>query len=120
MGVNINMEMPKNCGECRMHFLGDPDYVCCSITNRIPKIVAKYNNSKIDLDARKKSIMAVQRPDWCPLIEVPEPHGDLIERETIHELVNWTSIKPPFSRKQVRRFIDNAPTIIPASEEGET
>ena len=42
------------------------------------------------------------------------PHGDLIERDRVHELVNWTSFKPPFSKKQVRRFIDDAPTIIEA------
>ena len=69
-----DMEMPERCSKCKMHFLSNygngTDYVCCSITDRVPKIVYKYHNSKIDLDARQKSIMAVERPDWCPLEEV--------------------------------------------------
>ena len=84
------MEMPKDCKNCPLLC----NYFCRAL---------------------------MLEPDWglsgrdgrCPLVPVP-PHGDLIERETVHELVNWTRFKPPFSRKQVRRFIDNAPTIIEA------
>jgi len=87
MGVYIKgMKMPRVCGECKMHFLGYPDYVCCGITDRIPKIVGKYHNSKIDLDAREKSILSVMRPDWCPLVEVEE-HGDLVDREEIKNVI---------------------------------
>lgn len=79
MSVYIKgMEMPESCGTCKMHFLGDPDYVCCGITDRIPKVVAKYRNSRTDLDARKASIESVARPDWCPLIPVPE-HGQVLK-----------------------------------------
>lgn len=60
-----------------------------------------------DLDLKCKQIATA--------ISVP-PHGDLIERDMVHEIINWTSFKPPFSKKQVRRFIDNAPTIIEAEE----
>ena len=42
----------------------------------------------------------------CPLIEVPEPHGDLIDRDALPTpRVEWEDIV-------------NAPTIIQASEEG--
>jgi hypothetical protein len=28
-------------------------------------------------------------PDWCPFVEVPEPHGDLIDRDILEqELIN--------------------------------
>ena len=84
MGVYIKgMEMPKVCGECKMHFLSGDGYVCCLITDRVPKRVGKFADSKTDLDFRWSSIMQVERPKWCPLIEVPEPHGDLIDREKI-------------------------------------
>ena len=47
------------------------------------------------------------RPEDCPLIEVPEPHGDLIDRDALPKpRVEWEDIV-------------NAPTIIPASEEAE-
>ena len=33
-----------------------------------------------------------------------------IDADALHEMINWTAWKPPFSKKQVRRFIDNTPT----------
>ena len=30
-----------------------------------------------------------KRPEWCPLVEVPEPHGDLIDRDAlVKEMTN--------------------------------
>lgn len=49
-------------------------------------------------------------------VELPTPHGDLIERDAMHELLNWRISRPPFSRKKVRMMIEAAPTIIPAEE----
>ena len=55
------------------------------------------------------------RPDWCPLIEVQGPHGDLIDRdklrakEFIHDGDAYAVV--------MSRDIRNAPTIIPASEQ---
>ena len=47
-------------------------------------------------------------------VVVPEPHGDLIDRECVHAMINWTRIKAPFSRKAVRQFVEDTPTVIPA------
>ena len=78
MGVYIKgMEMPRFCCECKMHYLSYDNYVCCRITDRTPKAVGKFANS-IDLEFRKKSMNAVKKPDWCPLVPVPTPHGRLI------------------------------------------
>lgn len=35
----------------------------------------------------------------------------LIDAEELHELLNWTYESPPYSRKKVRRMIDNARTV---------
>ena len=54
------------------------------------------------------------RPSWCPLQEVPEPHGRLIDADALiatHKQVCSRSMK--FN-------LDLAPTIIPASEEEKT
>ena len=60
----------------------------------------------------------------CPLIEVPEPHGRLIDADALNYTMlykeNWmrgTGIEAP---AVWRKDIDAAPTIIPASGEGET
>lgn len=88
MGVYIkDMEMQKNCGWCPLR---------ASCVHRI------YMECM---------------PEDCPLIEVPEPHGDLIERdklrakEFIHDGDAYAVV--------MSRDIRNAPTIIPSSEECE-
>lgn len=100
------MEMPKNCGECKMHFLSSDSNVCCQITDRIPKIVDRFYDSKIDLDARKKSIMSVKRPEWCPLVDVPTPHGRLVD---VNMLIN----RYPHTAED----FEKAPTVIEAEDE---
>ena len=56
MGVYINMEMPKNCAGCFLRF-GQ-----CS-----------------------KRIYMENRPSDCQLIEIPEPHGRLIDADALVE-----------------------------------
>ncbi len=82
------MHLPPSCYFCPM--TNDGLYIC------------KANNPHklLEEDCEER------RPDWCPIIEVPEPHGDLIDRDALPTpRVEWEDIV-------------NAPTIIPASEEG--
>ena len=51
------MEMPKNCQECGLYIEG-----------------ACYAKGYRDY----RSIMDTSKPDDCPLIEIPAPHGRLI------------------------------------------
>ena len=55
-----NMKMPESCGECRM----TTDACFCSA---MPKEFCGY----ADYDEK--------RPDWCPLVELPEKHKRLVE-----------------------------------------
>lgn len=77
------MEMPKNCGLC---FL------------RVGKC--------------SRRIYMKNRPSDCPLIEVPEPHGRLIDADA---LANSEDCKRKGCVYQEEIF--RAPTIIQASEE---
>ena len=84
------MYLPPSCYFCPM--TNDGFYIC------------KANNPHklLEEDCEER------RPNWCPLIEVPEPHGDLIDRDALPKpRVEWEDIV-------------NAPTVIPASEEGKT
>ena len=113
MGVYIKgIEMPKNCDGCRIMALEDTNceaelYCGCPI-------VFKAHPQGVD-----------HRPDYCPLIPVPE-HGRLIDANALY--------KEAFKRSETKDgyynclepviscyTIDNAPTIIPAdpAEEGE-
>ena len=109
MGIYLpNMEMPKSCADC---FLEDPydGYNC--------RIIPKSANWGLG-----------ERPSWCPLVEVPTPHGDLIDKETVRKnlVEELQRNKDPFpyqsyypSWNDAVMAMLSAPTIIPASEEGE-
>lgn len=90
MGVYINMEMPRNCNECRF-----------AIENYCYAVV-KY-----------KHLRGGERKNWCPLIEVP-PHGDLIDRDKLREK-EFIHVGDAYA-VVMSRDIRNAPTIIPADE----
>jgi len=68
MGVFIKgMEMPQNCDKCRFQsalrlYCDAMPYNFCGNTDDI------------------------ERPDWCPLVEIPTPHGRMIAEKTITEI----------------------------------
>ena len=68
-----HMEMPKDCSECRLS-----DYR--SLTGETwcypADALIADNFRAIGFDGR---------PDWCPLVELPEKHGDLIDRNKLIE-----------------------------------
>lgn len=111
MGIYIKgMEMPTNCGDCPCAHIFD-SYTCRA---------AKRSFDKYPLENRE---------DWCPLISVPEPHGRLIDvNKMLVELVIEGQRSKRYrlgetwelNYEEIRSVISRLPTIIPASEEGET
>lgn len=94
MSVLIKMEMPNNCRDCPLEDAYD-GYNC--------RIIPKSANWGLG-----------ERPSWCPLVEVPTPHGDLIERDKLREkefIHDGDAYAVVMSRD-----IRNAPTIIPADD----
>ena len=75
MGVLIrDMEMPKACWECplKVHLF---QQLWCTPSN---KVINRNDNTK-------------REPD-CPLVEVPEEFGDLIDKEKLYErTAEWES-----------------------------
>lgn len=68
------MDMPEKCSECRMQ----TDEGFCSA---MPKEFCGYVSDE-------------KRSEWCPLVEVPEPHGDLIDRDEVrNDVFRHLSIK---------------------------
>ena len=105
MGVYIKgMEMPFTCLNCDFHKCAGGVGDFCSLTKR-------------------RQFRFKNRPKDCPLIEVPEPHGRLIDADALNYTMlykeNWmsgTGVEAPAIWK---KDIDNAPTII-EEEEGKT
>lgn len=106
MSVYIqSMEMPSCCMFCPVS-----NSVGCGLAN--PPIIMTSKE------------MLAGHPNWCPLVSVPEPHGDLIDREwlvdiSLHLMNIAKNNDIANGVKWLWQYIIEAPTIIPASEEGE-
>ena len=74
------MKMPKNCAECRFCVNGFTDvapmYECAC---------ESYENVSVLVDDYGKPFDF--RPDWCPLIELPEKHGRLIDERVAYDKI---------------------------------
>lgn len=111
MGVYIKgMEMPKNCRECIFYSEGydeDGEYLSpiCVPTQLLYEVGCALN-----------------RASYCPLVEVPEPHGRLIDADALRETIvpmagMWDGDTFWISYDAVLRIIDNASTVIEGSDE---
>ena len=87
-----DMEMPKNCQDCALYIEG-----------------ACYAKGYRDY----RSIMDTAKPDDCPLVELPEKHGRLIDADELVRI--WTGAK---FYGNIKPIVDARPTVIEA--EGET
>lgn len=56
------MEIPQKCGQCKLYHAEHPMH--CMAVEGHRTVGAPYG---------------MPRPDWCPLVEVPTLHGDLID-----------------------------------------
>ena len=96
MGVYINgRKTPKSCYDCEFVYWSTKQRASACFLLPFMKCFESHST-----EYRKK------RSELCPLIEVPEPHGDLIDRDML-----------PKSRVEWEDIV-TAPTVIPASEEG--
>lgn len=116
MGFYVDLEMPKDCPMCPFaNYDMFNTFKGCDITR------GKRWAVKDDKDYAKSST----RPDWCPLIEVPEPHGRLIDADALDKMLKFIGEAEAqiYGRNswgfvnKCRQALCDAPTVIPAEEE---
>ena len=104
-----DMHFPNYCSECEFSKPWGNNGTYCS---RYPwKDDVKYSEGK---------------PDWCPLDEVPEPHGRLGDLDELYNHLNewYLTHEQGFSETEkiyIRAMLSgvkDAPAVIPASKEG--
>ena len=71
MSYFIPKEIPNCCGICPCFHAERLMYCQAVKADKNKRIYAPYGEG---------------RPDWCPLIEIPTPHGRLIAEKTITEI----------------------------------
>ena len=100
------MEMPFTCLTCDFHKCAGGVGDFCSLTKR-------------------RQFRFKNRPKDCPLIEIPETHGRLIDTDALKKILA-TAIPQyslagctTYADSDIMRWIDEAPTVIPAGPEEE-
>ena len=71
------MSMPGKCNECQFCVNGfteeAPVYECAALGAENVSVLVDDYGKPFDF-----------RPDWCPLVEIPTPHGRLIDAEQLN------------------------------------
>ena len=103
MGIYIKgLKAPENCCDCRR--IGWSNlrqvYICDVYDKPIAKLATDCSTGI---------------PEWCPITNVPEPHGDLIDRDALEAdiLPEWNGLYVP-DNAYSEKLIYNAPTVIEA------
>ena len=71
MSYFVPKEIPNCCGRCPCFHAEHPMYCQAVKADKNKRIYAPYGEG---------------RPDWCPLIEVPTPHGELVDRGELMDI----------------------------------
>ena len=108
--IQIDMPMPKDCLDCP----ACNEYLMCAI----PASGRGWGEN----DVRE---FGQSRPEWCPMVEVPTPHGRLIDgSELVVKYDLYAPIAPVVEGDSEHwtnlihtRHILNAPTVIKAEDE---
>ena len=103
-----DMELPKDCPYCKMaHYNASDEFTGCAV---VPgKRYAMHNDAVY--------AKSTQRPDWCPLVEIPEPHGRLIDGDALQCKVDDIGLGYYEVLGVTEDTIEMAPTVIERSED---
>jgi hypothetical protein len=89
-----NMEMPKNCAYCPLSEYRNSSILDCK------------QIGTVGTASRDNNVLKRRHPN-CPLIEVPTPHGDLVDRDALkNDMRNWNP--------SIIAVVDATPTVIEA------
>ena len=107
------MELPGKCSECNFCVNGfteeAPVYECAALGGENVSVLVDDHGKPFDF-----------RPDWCPLVEIPATHGDLVDRDKLMVDVMDSDLDhlQRDDWKEVIQIVGDAPTIIEAEGEG--
>lgn len=77
-----DMDFPSNCEDCRMcvtQWTQDDDPTSFAYCSAAEKFIAKASDGT-DITV---STAILSKMDWCPLIDIPKPHGRLIDADAL-------------------------------------
>ena len=99
------MEMPEKCGLCDLFHAESPMH--CTVVKGHKTVGAPYG---------------IPRPEWCPLVALPDHHGRLVDADALIEQMEADAehMDEPYARMIYSAAISDvrhAPTIVEAEGE---
>ena len=91
--IKGNVHLPRSCRDCPFNYSG----VCIASANCL----------------KTKSFMKARNPD-CPIIEIPTPHGDLVDRDDLTDEINRVTFAERYDYNVAYNIVTDADTIIEA------
>ena len=91
--IKGNVHLPRSCRDCPFNYSG----VCIASANCL----------------KTKSFMKARNPD-CPIIEIPTPHGDLVDRDDLTDEINRVTFAERYDYNVAYNIVTDAETIIEA------
>ena len=91
--IKGNVHLPRSCRDCPFNYSG----VCIASANCL----------------KTKSFMKARNPD-CPIIEIPTPHGDLVDRDDLTDEINRVTFAERYDYNVAYNIVTDAYTIIEA------
>ena len=103
MSFIVPMEKPKRCGLCPCFHAEHPMHCQAVKAHKDKRIIAPYG---------------VPFPDWCPLVEIPTPHGRLIDADKLKSRLVLDNDSNELQRisADILKWIDIQETVIKRSE----
>lgn len=89
------MQMPEKCGLCDLFHAESPMH--CTVVKGHKTVGAPYG---------------MPRPDWCPLVEVPTPVSDLIDRQAAIDAIRASTSKYTGFMEMEMYTVDDAITAV--------
>jgi len=100
------MKVPSECEYCGFcRYYNENGNVWCNATNRLLKRQWKEPHW---------TYLDVKRPEWCPLIELPEKHGRLIDERVAYDKIAEQEGGYYMDMDGVDCGLEETPTVIEA------
>jgi len=93
------MKMPEKCGSCDLFHAESPMH--CTVVKGHKTVGAPYG---------------MPRPEWCPLVALPDTHGDLIDRDEAYDCIAEQEGGNYVDMDTVGKGLECAPTIVEAED----
>ena len=104
-----NMEMPKNCYECRFHSMQNVMHKACVVHLCYAQEIGQSCN---------EGEMPTKLHDGCPLVALPS-HGRLIDADEFKASIHMNHLGKFATNRDVQvlyKLLNNAETIVEATE----